>query len=527
MVRWIADRTLSTKILMIVAALAIVAGAVGILAISRMAALSRTADEMYSGSVVPTEQLGRVVSDVGLMRAAVLNFAISVEPDVRDRYQEQIASADRVFDEHVTAYRANSVDPALLDGVLSNWATYRDVRDRELIPAVERADADRVEEVRDSAMGPAAVQTLDVLTRLEVAEDAAARAEVAAAHETYQNARTVTIVVLLAGLLLAAAFGLLIARGIVARVRVVSRVIDAIADGDLTRTADLTTRDEIGLMAGQLDRASRALRETVGRIDASGRTLSGSAQEMTSVNAGIAANSEQTTQRAATVASAAELVSANVATVAAASDEMAASIREIATSASEAAGIARGAVDTAQSANATVNKLGVSSAEVGSIVKVITTIAEQTNLLALNATIEAARAGEAGKGFAVVASEVKDLAQETAKATEEISSRIAAIQSDTSAAVTAIGQITEVIERIHAHSDTIASAVEEQTATTSEIGRSVSEAAAGSTSIAETITGVAAAARDTDAGVSGSRRTSEDLTRLAGELQTLIARFRV
>jgi methyl-accepting chemotaxis protein len=184
-------------------------------------------------------------------------------------------------------------------------------------------------------------------------------------------------------------------------------------------------------------------------------------------------------------------------------------------------------VDVAQSANTTVAKLGVSSAEVGNIVKVITSIAEQTNLLALNATIEAARAGEAGKGFAVVASEVKDLAQETAKATEEISGRIQAIQTDTSAAVEAIGQIAEVIERINAYSDTIASAVEEQTATTSEIGRSVAEAATGSTSIAENITGVASAAQNTNAGVGESRRTSDELARLASELQSLVAQFRV
>jgi methyl-accepting chemotaxis protein len=206
---------------------------------------------------------------------------------------------------------------------------------------------------------------------------------------------------------------------------------------------------------------------------------------------------------------------------------MTASIRDIATSAADAAGVARGAVEVAQSANTTVAKLGASSAEVGNIVKVITSIAEQTNLLALNATIEAARAGEAGKGFAVVASEVKDLAQETAKATEEISQRIGAIQTDTDAAVGAIGQISEVIERINAYSDTIASAVEEQTATTSEIGRNVAEAAIGSTSIAETISGVAEAAQNTNAGVSESQRTAEELARLASELQGLVGQFRI
>jgi methyl-accepting chemotaxis protein len=147
------------------------------------------------------------------------------------------------------------------------------------------------------------------------------------------------------------------------------------------------------------------------------------------------------------VAAAAEQVSRNVQTVAAGAEEMGASIREIANSASEAAQVATEAVEIVGSVNSTVAQLGASSAEIGNVVKLITTIAEQTNLLALNATIEAARAGDAGKGFAVVASEVKDLAQETAKATDDISGRVQAIQADAEAAVSAISRIVEVIDK--------------------------------------------------------------------------------
>ena len=180
-------------------------------------------------------------------------------------------------------------------------------------------------------------------------------------------------------------------------------------------------------------------------------------------------------------------VSRNVETVVAATREMTASIEEISRSATESARVANSAVKMADSTNHVVGKLGESSAEIGKVIKVINSIAEQTNLLALNATIEAARAGEAGKGFAVVANEVKDLAKETAKATEDIGQRIDAIQNDTQTAVDAIQKISEVINRINDISGTIASAVEEQTATSNEIARSVVEAARGSVEATHTV----------------------------------------
>src|SRR5437763_105213 len=206
---------------------------------------------------------------------------------------------------------------------------------------------------------------------------------------------------------------------------------------------------------------------------------------------------------------------------------MGASIREIASSAAEASEVADRAVAAAETTTATVSKLGDSSAEIGNVVKVITSIAEQTNLLALNATIEAARAGEAGKGFAVVANEVKDLAQETAKATEDISRRVEAIQADTASAVEAIGEIGRIIGQINDYQLTIASAVEEQTATTNEMNRSVTDAATGSTEIASNITGVAGAAHTTSQGVAESRRALDEMSRMSTNLTELVHRFKV
>jgi methyl-accepting chemotaxis protein len=206
---------------------------------------------------------------------------------------------------------------------------------------------------------------------------------------------------------------------------------------------------------------------------------------------------------------------------------MGVAIQEIARNAADAAGVASGAVREAAAANETVDKLAESSNEIGSVLKLITAIAEQTNLLALNATIEAARAGEAGKGFAVVANEVKELAKETAKATEDISQKIEAIQGDTRGAVEAIEEISSIIGQINDIQTSIASAVEEQTATTNEIARNVSEAARGSGEIAENITGVASAAQGTAKGAEETQRAASELAQMASALQHLVDRFQV
>ncbi len=300
-----------------------------------------------------------------------------------------------------------------------------------------------------------------------------------------------------------------------------------LAEGDLATPLHVEGHDEVAEMAGALDQALTALRGLVRSITDSATSLRTSSGALAGSSTSIAASAEQASAQSSVVSAAAEQVSRNVQTVATGAEEMGASIREIAQNAAEAARVAGSAVEVAQRTNDTVSKLGESSVGIGNVVKVITSIAEQTNLLALNATIEAARAGEAGKGFAVVANEVKELAQETAKATEDISRRIEAIQTDTSGAVEAIGRIGTVICQINDYQTTIASAVEEQTATTNEMSRSVAEAAHGSTEIAANIVGVAQATATTTSGVADSTRAATELAALSGELTTLVSTFRV
>ena len=303
-------------------------------------------------------------------------------------------------------------------------------------------------------------------------------------------------------------------------------VVSLASEGDLTNVIEVKGEDSIGRMGEGLGKFLTDIRANISSIADMAKKLAVSSEEMNVVSQEMAGNAEETTAQANVVSAASTEISRNVQTVATGAEEMGASIKEIAQNANEAARVAGNAVKVAETANDTVGKLGESSAEIGQVIKVITSIAEQTNLLALNATIEAARAGEAGKGFAVVANEVKELANQTAKATDEISSKIQAIQTDTDGAVDAIGEISTIINQINDISNTIASAVEEQTATTAEISRNVSDAATGSDEITRNISGVAQAAQDTSTGIGRNQVAANELADMSSELQKLVSRFK-
>ncbi|WP_432505485.1 methyl-accepting chemotaxis protein [Kineococcus arenarius] len=524
---WWRDRGIAAKVLTAVALAALIGALVGVVSLRALGAVDTRAARMNTDGAAAISAVDDIAIQFREARVDFLSHVISPDAAARADREQQLVEDDAAVDAALAAYAATGVTEGAehLAAFEEAWTAYAALRGSEGLDASRAGDMARVQLVQEQ-LGAHTTTMNEALSALREIENAAVDELADEVHDTYTSNRTTVLALLLVGIVVSLAVGTAIARSIAAGLGKVQAVADGLKDGDLTRTAGLTSADEVGRTAQSLDAATAQLRELVATIDTASTGVAASAQQMSAISTQIAAGAEETSAQAGVVSGAAEEVSSNVQTVAAGSEEMGASIREISANTDEAARVASEAVRVAESTSRTITALGESSQEIGSVVKVITAIAEQTNLLALNATIEAARAGEMGKGFAVVAGEVKELAQQTARATDDISRRVQAIQADAGGAVGAIEEISSIIGRINDFQVTISSAVEEQTATTAEMNRNVAAAASSSGDIAANIAGVADAASSTAQAVTESQQTSADLARTSRELSALVARFR-
>ncbi|TFV87197.1 methyl-accepting chemotaxis protein [Blastococcus sp. CT_GayMR16] len=520
---------LRSRLLGAILVVALTTVAVGAFGIQRMSVLSDQSQQVYDNGTVPVEALKQLQVDWWELSAYTARANIPTLPaDSRLSSQQKAGATTQLLAEHI----ATTAELPLSDDTRAAFEQFAGATEQYLTLLGQLISAQGT--LTPAQMGPIITQmnahetTIgESLVAAAAAASVTARATAAEAEDAYATGRTLTLVIIAVGLAISVVLALLVARGVTRPVQRIREILGQVAAGDLTVRAGRTGGGELGEMAKSLDDTLDAIGDVLLLVSDSSTRLAAASQQLNGAAEGMRVNAQTAAVQADEVVTSASAVAASVDTVATGSSQMESAIREIAHNATEAARVAGQAVTVAETTTKTVGKLGDSSQEIATVIKLINGIAEQTNLLALNATIEAARAGEAGKGFAVVASEVKELAQETARATEDISKRVEAIQADTAGAVDAISQISTVIGEINDFQATIAAAVEEQTATTNEMNRNVAEAASGSQDIAAAISGLAAGTQETNERVADAQRAAGELARMSGELQDAVSRFTV
>ncbi|MCJ2057717.1 methyl-accepting chemotaxis protein [Methylobacterium sp. J-048] len=551
--------SLRTTLAAIFGLFALLAAGQGILSIIELADIRKSMTEIAGNwlpSVTRINEVEIAASEVRIKEYRLMT--LSNDPASLKGGEAQVATTLTLLNERRRAYEAlisGQDERRLYDEFGSLWGRYErvDGEMRRLIAAGKQSDAlalltgaDTVKLYDDARATLARLVALNERSATREVEVAMDRAKTATAAAWFSG-----ILSLIAALAAAAFCQFRISRPIQRMTQVMSRL----AGGDTGVTVPARNRrDEIGAMAAAVEVfkdnliRTRALEAETAQARAAAEEqrkagmrqmadsfeqavggiigmVSSSATELQATAGAMSAMAGETSAQSGAVAAAAEEAASNVNTVAAAAEELGSSVQEIGRQMDSSAKLAQGAVDEAGQTSTLVHELSSAVARIGDVVGLISSIAGQTNLLVLNATIEAARAGEAGRGFAVVASEVKALAEQTAKATEEIAGQIARVQASTGQAVTAIGSITARIQEISTVATSIAAAVEEQGAATQEIVRNVGQAAQGTGEVTSNISGVADAAEETGKSASQVLDAASELSRQSEHLTAEVSRF--
>jgi len=527
---WFRNMKLAAKLVLGFVVVLVLAGVLGVFSILKLSAVRATTVDMGENWLPSVRTLGDMRYDADSIRRWEMRLLLETSEAGKQDTLRKIEDLRTTFHQHQALYDkliSGPEEKALYDAFMGEYTTYIQGEDKFL------------QLFREGKSGPAAEflminqlpQFGKVMTAIEADikfnNDGADKAN-KLSTDIYSSARIWVISVLVGVVLVGLVIAWSIARLISQPVLEVRDVASQIAAGDLSNSEiEVKSADEVGELARAINSMQGNLRQVIQSISENAQNVANASEEFSSVSQQITANSEETSAQANAVSAATEEVNRNLQTVATATEEMSASISEIAKNATEAARVAGSAMETANETNAIVSKLGESSAEIGQVIKVITSIAQKTDLLALNATVEAARAGEVGAGFAVVANEVKELAKQTAAATEDISRKIEAIQTDAKSAVAAIGQISGIISQVNQISGTIAAAVEEQSATTSEMSRNLTDAAKGAGEVGQNIHGVAQAAQNTSQGATDSLKAAQQLAKMSTQLRGLVEQFKL
>ncbi len=552
----LANTTIKVRVIAAFAVVLLTTVCLGLFAVQRLNAVNAAARDIGENWLPGANSLGDLSQDFEYFRS-LQGQLVTTSGDMRKTKLGKLAKTEKRLAEDFATYEKtveNADERAMADAIQAHMQTYTGMQDAYM----QKMDAGD----NAGALDYFTVDMQPVVDKLRAAirkdreyQLVEGRKAAEAGIKLGENAGALILAAIALTALICSVIGFVMIRTISAPIRKMSDVMATLAGGDTSvKIPNAGERSEIGDMAKAVDvfkdgmirnraleaqaaqtreqaeverkQTMRALADQFeGAVGGIVEMVSSAATEMQATASQLSASAQESAAQATSVSAAAEEAGTNVTSVAGAAEELGASVSEIGRQVEHSLQKAREAVTEADNTAAIVYQLSEAAGRINSIVEMISGIASQTNLLALNATIESARAGEAGRGFAVVATEVKALAQQTAKATEEINAQVAGIQATTRQAVDAIEGFTGTIRAISDTSTSIAAAVEEQGAATSEIVQAVSQASVGTAEVTSNITGVARMAEETGAGANQVLGASSELAQQAANLRTQVQAF--